>query len=61
VPRMSKGQISRTKEPDVIAVPVALCKLLMSEPSDYKDPAKYEQVNGMSKALLKVLVEMQNK
>lgn len=48
----------KLKEPKTIAVPVGLCRLLVSAPEDFKDPKKYDEVTGVAKALLKVLIEM---
>lgn len=56
---MSKERTSRT-EIDTIAVPRQLCRLLMSDPNDFKEPAKYDETQAVAKALLKVLVEMSN-
>jgi hypothetical protein len=53
---MSKGRTSPTT--DTIAVPEKLCRLLMSDRSDFKEPAKYDEAQSVAKALLKVLVEM---
>lgn len=41
-----------------ITVPLALCRLLVAEPDDFKEPGKYQETQVASKALLKVLVEM---
>lgn len=54
---MSKGQTSPI---DTVAVPRQLCRLLVSEPSDFKEPKKYDETQAVAKALLKVLVEMSN-
>lgn len=45
------------KATETIAVPVHLVRLLLAEPSDFKNPAKYADTQALGKALLKVLAE----
>lgn len=42
-----------------IEIPLDLATLLAASPDDFKDPDKYDQIQVVSKALLKVLIETQ--
>lgn len=42
---------------DVIEVPVSLAKLLTAEPDEFKDPKQYEDVQTLSKVILKLLAD----
>lgn len=41
-----------------IEVPVQLVRLLLAEPKDYKNPAKYAEAQGLAKTMLHLLVDV---
>lgn len=43
---------------EMIEIPIHLARLLTAEPEDLKDQTKYEDVQKLSKQLLKVLLEV---
>jgi hypothetical protein len=45
-------------KPKTIPVPIHLCTLLTSEPSDFTDPAKHADVTAAARAMLRLLVEV---
>lgn len=47
------------KAKTTIEIPMDLARLLTSEPDDFKEPQKYDDVQKLGKALLKVLMEAQ--
>lgn len=49
---MAKSRTEKTE----ITIPLALAKLLVAGPDDYKDANKYEHGQETAKALLKVLL-----
>lgn len=44
-------------EVEVVPVPVTLCRLLMADKKDFKNPDRYDESQKVSKALLRVIVE----
>lgn len=44
------------KQKTTIEIPLELARMLLSEPSDMKEGVKYEDVQAVAKALLRVLV-----
>ncbi len=42
-----------------IVIPIDLARLLVSEPEDHKDPEKYSEVQAVAKALLRLLMRVE--
>lgn len=46
------------KKNETITIPMNLARLLVAEPEDLKDTEKYEDVQKLAKAMLKVLIKI---
>jgi len=58
---MPKQVIVRKDETEeAVTIPFHLAKLLASEPKDFKNPAKYDEVQSVAKKLLQVLLSVKD-
>jgi len=47
------------KTKTTIEIPIDLARLLIAEPDDFKEPQKFDDVQKLGKAMLRVLMESQ--
>lgn len=50
--------IQKDETEEAVTIPLNLAKLLASEPKDFKDSKRYEDVQAVAKSLLKVLLSV---
>jgi hypothetical protein len=49
--------MAKTPKKEMVEIPIALAKLLSAKPEDYNDASKYDEVQEVAKALLRLLIE----
>ena len=52
--------VERSETEEAVTIPFHLAKLLASEPKDFKNPAKYDEVQSVAKKLLQVLLSVKD-